>query len=178
MPDPGEPTPDPHHQRLFAEQGASWWWLLGGPVAAVALVLIQRSAGLGFQPLLPLFFLVLLTAVFTVQVKAARIHTSVELTPEALREGTETILVSEILEVYPEPEGGQKRSSSLDAIRKSSALTEPWQSARTLGELNGIPKGRVGIGLKLTKGRMAQAWARDHEGLRAALTELVEARTT
>ena len=167
-----EPPPD----RLFFEQGASWWWLLGGPVAALALVLIQRSAGLGFQPLVPLFFLVLLTGVFTVQVNAARIHTSVELTPEALREGTETVLVSEILEVYPEPQGGQKRSSSLDVIRKSSAPTEPWQSARTLGELSGIPKGRVAIGLRLTKDRTAQAWARDHEGLRAALTALVEAR--
>jgi hypothetical protein len=166
----------PQEDRLFYEQGASWRWLLGGPLAAIALIAVQRSAGLGFQPLVPLFFLVLLTGVFTVQVKAARVHTSVELTREALREGTETILISEILRVYPEPEGRQRRSSALDAIRKSTAAVEPWQSARTLGELNGIPKGRVPIGLKLTKDRTAQAWARDHETLRAALTGLVEAR--
>lgn len=183
MSDPQQPPSDRQEppaepaQLLFYEQGASWWWLLGGPVAAVALVIIQRSAGLGFQPLVPLFFLVLLTGVFTVQVKAARVHTSVELTAEALREGAETILVDEILEVYPEPQGGQKRSSSIDVLRRSaSAPTEPWQSARTLGELSGIPKGRVAIGLRLTKGRTAQAWARNHEGLRAALVELVEAR--
>ena len=36
--------------------------------------------------------------------KAARIHVSVELTEDALRQGTETILVREIVKVYPEPE--------------------------------------------------------------------------
>ncbi len=161
---------------LFAERGASWWWLLGGPAAAVAMLVIQYRAGMGFQPVAPLFFLVLLTGVLTLQVRAARLHTSVELTAEALREGTETILTSEILEVYPEP-GGKSRRSSLDFIRGSAQPVEEWQRARSLGELNGVPKGRVGIGLKLTKDRTAQAWALDHERLRAALTELVEARS-
>ena len=35
------------------------------------------------------------------QVKAARIHTSVELTEQTLRQGTETIKVAEIVKVYP-----------------------------------------------------------------------------
>lgn len=150
---------------LFAEEGASWRWLVGGPLAASAMALIQYNAGTG-SPLVPLGFLVLLTAVFTVQVKAARIHTSVELTPTALREGTETILISEILEVYPEE---PKKP-------KSAEPQEPWQSARTLGELSGIPKGRTAIGLKLTNGRTAQAWARDDEKLKAELTRLVAQR--
>ncbi|CNK60149.1 conserved transmembrane protein [Mycobacterium tuberculosis] len=51
-----------------------------------------------------------------------------------------------------------------------------WQTARTLGELNGIPRGRVGIGLRLTGGRTAQAWARRHRHLRDALTPLVQER--
>jgi hypothetical protein len=153
------------HDVLFGEQGASWWWLIGGPVAALAMSLIQYRAGTG-SPIVPLGFLVVLTAVFTVQVNAARLHTSVELTPVALREGTETILLSEILTVFQEE---PKKP-------KSAEPQESWQTARTLGELPGIPKGRTAIGLKLTKGRTAQAWARDHERLRAELTRLVAER--
>jgi hypothetical protein len=39
-----------------------------------------------------------------------------------------------------------------------------------------VPKGRIGIGVRLTGGRTAQAWARRHRHLRAALTPLVEER--
>jgi hypothetical protein len=99
-------------------------------------------------------------------VKAARIHVSVELTEDALRQGTETILVREIVKVYPEPENHQ--ASEKELVR--------WQSARALGELVGVPRGRVGIGLKLTNQRTAQAWARRHRQLRAALTPLVQER--
>jgi hypothetical protein len=51
-----------------------------------------------------------------------------------------------------------------------------WQSARALGELTGVPRGRTGIGLKLTNDRSAQAWARKHHQLRTTLTQLVEER--
>jgi hypothetical protein len=54
---------------------------------------------------------------------------------------------------------------------------EKWQSARSLGELNGVPRHRVAIGLKLTDGRTAQAWARRHRALRSALAPLVHERT-
>jgi len=53
---------------------------------------------------------------------------------------------------------------------------ERWQSARALGELVGVPKGRTGIGVRLTGGRTAQAWARRHRHLRNLLTPLVEER--
>ena len=49
-------------------------------------------------------------------------------------------------------------------------------SARALGELTGVPKGRTGIGLKLTNDRTAQAWARKHQQLRAQLIHLVDER--
>lgn len=158
--------PDEVPGALFAEPGASWRWLLLGPAAAGAMVVVQRMAGVGFQPLVPLMFLVLVTGVLLIQVKAARLHTSVELTREALREGTETILLSEILTVYPE----EAESS------KSPNPPHAWQSARSLGELSGIPKGRYAIGLKLTNGRTAQAWARDDDELRALLIRLVDER--
>lgn len=151
---------------LFYEPGASWYWLLAGPIAAVSMMLIEMSGGGGVGLVTPAIFLVMVSVFVAVQVKAARIHTSVELTEDALRQGTETILVSEIVKVFPEPENSEASGKPLAT----------WQSARALGELVGVPRGRVGIGLKLTGGRTAQAWARRHRHLRAALTPLVTER--
>ena len=50
----------------------------------------------------PAIFLVMVSAFIGLQIKAARIHVSVELTEDALREGTETILVREIVKIFPE----------------------------------------------------------------------------
>jgi hypothetical protein len=148
-------------QVLFHEQGASWWWLAAGPASAIAMGLIQASAGYGFQWLVPGVFLVLVSGFLAIQVKAARIHTSVELTPETLRQGTERVRTDEIVRIYPEASGSE---------------APKWQSARALGELTGVPRGRTGIGLKMTNDRTAQAWARKHHQLRETLTQLVEER--
>jgi hypothetical protein len=153
-------------KRLFYEPGASWYWVLAGPFAAVSMILIEVWSGAGVQLLTPIIFLVMVSAFVALQVKAARIHVSVELTEDALRQGTETLLVREILRVYPEPENHEKSGKEL----------AKWQSARALGELVGVPRGRIGIGLKLTGGRTAQAWARGHRQLRAVLTPLVQER--
>ncbi|HEY7053718.1 MAG TPA: DUF3093 domain-containing protein [Mycobacterium sp.] len=149
---------------LFYEPGASWYWLLAGPLAAAAMLWIEVSSGLGPQPVVPAFFLVLVSGFLAVQVKAARTHTSVELTHETLRQGTETIDVAHIVRIFPEPDPDDDPPK--------------WRSARALGELTGVPKGRTGIGLKLTEGRTAQAWARKHQELRIALTDLIEQRTS
>jgi hypothetical protein len=146
---------------LYYEQGASWAWVLAGPGAGIAMALIQMSAGYGIQWLVPGVFFVLVSGFLWIQVKAARIHTSVELTPDYLRQGTERIRTDDIERVYPEAKGP-------DAPK--------WQSARALGELTGVPRGRTGIGLKLTNDRSAQAWARRHQQLRTVLTQLVEER--
>jgi hypothetical protein len=127
---------------------------------------IEKTNGYGWQIAVPLLFLVLVTSFVALQVKAARIHTSVELTNQTLRQGTETIKVAEIVKVYPEA----------DHPLTSEKEVERWQTARALGELVGVPRGRIGIGLRLTGGRTAQAWARRHRHLRAALTPLVEER--
>jgi hypothetical protein len=151
---------------LFREVGASWYWVLVGPLSAGAMLWIEKSNGLGWRPAVPLLFLVVVTSFVALQVKAARIHTSVELTNQTLRQGTETIKVTEILKVYPEANHPLTSEKEL----------ERWQSARALGELVGVPKGRFGIGMRLTGGRTAQAWARKHRHLRAVLTPLVEER--
>lgn len=148
-------------QVLFYEQGASWWWILAGPAAGIAMALIQLSGGYGFQWLVPSIFLVLVTGFLWIQVKAARIHTSVELTPDHLRQGEERISIDDIVRIYPEVSGSD---------------VAKWQSSRALGELTGVPRGRKGIGLKLTNDRAAQAWARKHRQLRTELTRLVEER--
>lgn len=150
---------------LFFENGASWYWLLSGPVSAAAMLMIERSGGYGWQIAVPVVFLVLVSAFVGLQVKAARIHTSVELTEQTLRQGTETVPVADILRVYPAP-----------GRRSADETPQRWQSARALGEIVGVPRGRVGVGLKLAGGRTAQAWARRHRDLRAALTSLVEER--
>ncbi|HSS26203.1 MAG TPA: DUF3093 domain-containing protein [Mycobacterium sp.] len=151
---------------LFYESGAGWYWVLAGPLAAASMILIQVWSGAGVGLLVPVIFLVMVSAFVALQVKAARIHVSVELTEDALRQGTETLLIREIVKVYPEAEHHEASGKEL----------APWQSARALGELVGVPHRRVGIGLKLTGGRMAQAWARRHRDLRAALTPLVQER--
>jgi hypothetical protein len=157
---------DTQPRPLFYEPGASWWWVALGPVAAGAMVLIEIWSGAPVSLIVPAIFLVLVSAFVGLQVKAARIHVSVELTEDALRQGTETILVREIIRVYPEAENHEASGKELAR----------WQSARALGELAGVPRGRIGIGLKLTNGRTAQAWARRHRQLRAALTPLVQER--
>jgi hypothetical protein len=151
---------------LFAEPGASWYWLLAGPAAALSMILIEKSGGHGVGLIVPAVFLVMVSAFLGIQVKAARIHTSVELTEDALRQGTETILVREVVKVFPAAEN----------TVESGLPLAPWQSARTLGELNGVPRGRGAIGLKLTGGRTAQAWARRHRHLRDALESVVQER--
>ena len=151
---------------LFYESGASWWWVALGPASAAAMVLIEIWSGAKVSFVVPLIFLVLVSAFVALQVKAARIHVSVELTEDALRQGTETLLVREIVKVYPEPENHEASGKELAR----------WQSARALGELVGVPRRRTGIGLRLTQGRTAQAWARRHRDLREALTPLVQER--
>ncbi|HTY29328.1 MAG TPA: DUF3093 domain-containing protein [Mycobacterium sp.] len=155
-------------ERLFYEQGASWYWLLAGPISAVTMLLIQLKGGVGVQLFVPSVFLVLVTGFLWLQVHAARIHTSVELTASSLRQGTEVVPVKNIVAVFPEAKH----------TVKSGELLEKWQTSRALGELSGVPKGRTAIGIKLTGNRTAQAWARRHSELRAALTKLVEERET
>jgi hypothetical protein len=151
---------------LFFEPGASWLWLLAGPAAAGSMILIEWWSGAAIGLWVPAIFLVMVSLFLGIQVKAARIHTSVELTEDALRQGTETVLIREIVRVYPEPE--HHEASGKDLAK--------WQSSRALGELVGVPRNRVGIGLMLTGERTAQAWARRHRQLRAALTPLVQER--
>lgn len=155
---PLESPPEP----LFYEHGASWYWLLAGPAVALGLLAVQVSGGGGYGPVVPVLFLVMVSGMLGIQVKAARIHASVELTATQLRQGTELLGIDEIVAIYPE--------------KPRDAEPQPWESDRVLGELTSVPRGRGAIGLRLTRRRTVQAWARRHRRLRAALMPLVEQR--
>jgi hypothetical protein len=157
----GPQPPEAPPTILFHEPGASWLWLLAGPVAGAAMAFIQNKSGSAMDLTVPLIFFVVVTGFLLIQVKAARIHTSIELTPEYLRQGAETIRVEEIVKIFPPATGDE---------------APKWQSARALGELTGVPRGRTGIGLKLSSDRTAQAWAKRHRQLRTTLNSLVDER--
>lgn len=167
-------------QPLYTEPGASWLWLLAGPAAGLIMIVVQLRAGVGLRFGVPLMFMVVVSGFLALQVKAARVHTSVELTSTALREGTETLPLNEIVAVYPEPENTVRAAGFIDKWQgralgvSASGPLEKWQTARALGELSGVPKGRTPVGLRLTGNRYAQAWARDADALRAELTRLVK----
>lgn len=169
-------------ESLFFERGASWYWMLAAPAAALTMVFVQYRAGLGFRAFVPLLFLVMVGGFMALQIKAARTHTSVELTAETLREGTEILPVDDIVAVFPDPDYTVRTAGLMDKWQgralgvSSTGPLEKWQTSRTLGEINGVPRGRKPVGIKLAGGAYAQAWARDHETLRAALTRIVESR--
>lgn len=73
----------------------------------------------------PAIFLVMVSAFVALQVKAARIHTSVELTHDALRQGTETIRLAEIVKIYPRQTAARRPGKS----RQSGSRRGPWASS-------------------------------------------------
>lgn len=150
------PPPAERGEVLFRESGGSWWVVLIGPVLIAAVVAVEASGpGRIHWPVLSIFF-VILTGFSALQVYAARQHVSVELTETTLRQGVRTIPLSDIATIHPENLGGDAKK---------------WESAPALGELSGVPRRRKGVGLTLTSGSLAQAWARDHQRFRQELTE-------
>ena len=169
----------PAERLLYTETGASWLWLLAGPVAGLVMVGVQFRAGMGLRLGVPAMFMLVVSGFLALHVKAARVHTSVELTGETLREGTEALPLSEIVSIYPEPDNTVRSAGLMDKWQgralgiNASGPLEKWQTARALGELSGVPKGRTPVGLRLTGNRYVQAWARNPDALRTELTRLV-----
>ncbi|KAF0967057.1 DUF3093 domain-containing protein [Gordonia sp. YY1] len=141
---------------LFYEPGGSRWVVLIGPVLVLA-VLVMEILGPGqvHWPVL-IIFLVILFGFSLVQVTAARRHVSVELTETTLRQGAVTTPLADIAKIYPP---------------NNSPTPEDWESAPALGELHGVPRRRKGVGVRLTSGKLAQAWARDVEVFRSELAQ-------
>lgn len=153
-----EPTPIPEDvgDTLFYEPGGSWWVVAIGPVL-LALTLWLEIAGKGriHWEVLTIFGVVLI-GFSILQVVAARRHVSVRLTEQTLQQGTKTIALDDIVTIYPENRGEDAKD---------------WESAPAIGELHAVPRRRKGVGVKLTNGKLAQAWARDVDRFRGELTE-------
>lgn len=151
--------PDPV---LFSEPGGRWRTVSYGPlfclVVLVAELIMQRGPVHWFGLIFCAF---LLGGFVALQVVAGKQHVSVELTETSLRQGAETVPLSNIARVFPEHD-------------EDAWDDDPWQSARALGELTAVPRRRTGIGLKIRGGPLVQAWARDHRGLREQLSAALD----
>ncbi|WP_430333903.1 hypothetical protein [Rhodococcus sp. ACT016] len=146
---------------LFDELGGRWRTVAYGPVFCVVALVIELLTGPVVHWFALTLFAAILAGIVSVQVAAARRHVSVSLTDTTLRQGSEELPLTDIEAVLPEAD---------------PYADEPqrWESARSLGELSGVPRRRTGIGLRLRDGSLVQAWARDDDGLREALTEAVD----
>ncbi|MCP2299000.1 hypothetical protein SAMN04244553_2859 [Nocardia amikacinitolerans] len=142
---------------LFAEPGARWRAVLYGPLLCLLVLVLEMVTSSPVHWFALIFCGALIAAFVALQVVAGRRHVSVELTGSTLRQGAETLPLTGIAGVLPERD-------------EHSWNDEDWESARALGELSGVPRRRKGIGLRLRDGGLVQAWARDHRGLRTALT--------
>lgn len=145
---------------VFAEPGGRWRTVVIGPVICLIVLIAELVVGVGVHLFALTLFAVLLAAFVAVQVLAARRHASVEVHGADLRCGTETVPLADIAELLP-------------AADPDAADLEPWETARALGELSGVPRRRTSIGLRLVDGTVVRAWARDGDGLRAALDDAV-----
>ncbi|MGW4742109.1 hypothetical protein [Nocardia xishanensis] len=147
---------------LFTEPGARWRTVAYGPLLCLLVLVLELVTASPVHWFALIFCGALIAAFVALQVVAGRRHVSVELTESTLRQGTETLPLTGIAAVLPE----RDEHSWNDA---------EWESARALGELSGVPRRRKAIGLRLRDGGLAQAWARDHRGLRTALGAALEA---
>lgn len=151
---PPESAPQP--AVLFVEPGAGWRTVAYGPLLCLIVLLVELAAGWRVHAVTLSVLAIVLAAFAAVQVAAARQHVCVELTATTLRNGTESLAVGRIAEVFPERAAGDRRE-------------QPWESARSLGELADVPRRRTAIGLRLHGDDVVRTWARDHRALRAAL---------
>ncbi|KJV04563.1 hypothetical protein HQO84_09790 [Rhodococcus fascians] len=143
---------------LFHEPGGRWRALLWGPAFCLVVLAVELASGPVIHWFALALFSLILVGLTYVQLRAARMHVSVELTTRQLRQGTETVDVAEITEIFPPAE-----------YEDGEYEPKKWETARVLGELSGVPRKRHGIGLRLVGGGLVQAWAKDDDGLRAAL---------
>lgn len=141
---------------LFAEPGARWRAIAYGPAFCLFVLICELLIG-GRVHLIALTVGAVLTALIVwVQVIGGRRYVSVELTRPTLRNGPEELAVADIEHIYRE-----RDAESWD--------DEIWELGRALGELSDVPRGRKPIGLRLRSGANVRTWARDPDGLRAAL---------
>jgi len=136
---------------LFAEPGSSWWPVLWGPVFAAVGAGLEAITGQFHGLAWPLVGIGL-AGMAAVWVSSRRRLLSVRLTTRALRQGQETLAV--------------ERIAAVDEVGTPAG-------ARVLGGSWTVPRKFDDVPVRLDDGTVVLAWARDGEGLRAALRGLV-----
>jgi hypothetical protein len=136
---------------LFDEPGSSWWPVLWGPVFALIGAGVEALGG-RVHTIAWMVVGVGLAGFTLLWVRARRRLLSVRLTPSTLAQGQESLAVHRISAV----EDG-----------------DPPPRARVLGGAWTVPRKFTEIPLRLDDGTMVLAWARDGDGLRAALRDAV-----
>ncbi|WP_199441639.1 hypothetical protein [Umezawaea beigongshangensis] len=138
---------------LHAERGATWWPVLWGPLFALVAIGVEALTG----PVLVLPWLAAGTALAlpaAVWVQGRRAIGSVRLTRGVLRQGRETLRVSDLAEV--------------DDVGRPVG-------ARVLGGGWNVPRGTTELPVRLADGTVVIAWARDPDALRRGLREVLPA---
>jgi hypothetical protein len=147
------PMTQPAEPALFEEPGSSWWPVSWGPAFAVAGATVEALSG----PVHWVAWLVVgagLAVAAAGWVRGRRRLLGVRLTRTALVQGWETLAVARIAEVA------------------EYAEDEPT-GARVLGGGWTVPRRFTGVPVRLDDGHTVLAWARDGDGLRAALHGVV-----
>jgi hypothetical protein len=152
------PAPDGDEPVLYAESGSRPWVLLFGPLLAAAGIGLESFAPGGAS--VPLWLGVgLLVFLYTlVLVRSRRRFLRVELTPSTLVQGSTHLPTSQVSALRP--------------------ADEEHHGIRVLGDGPVVPRRHGAVVLRLTDGTRAVAWARDADGLRRALEDLLRTRAT
>jgi hypothetical protein len=151
-------APAEHEPVLYAESGSRPWVLLFGPLLAAAGIGLESLAPGGAS--LPLWLGVgLLVFLYTlVLVRSRRRFLRVELTASTLVQGSTWLPMSQVSALRP--------------------ADEDHYGIRVLGDGPVVPRRHGPVVLRLSDGTRAVAWARDPDGLRRAMEDLLRTRAT
>jgi hypothetical protein len=139
---------------LFAEPGAPWWPVLIGPAIALAGLLLDGMAPGGANPLAWLVIGLVLFLPIALIVRARRRFLRVRLTPDLLVQGDESVPTDRVVGVRPADGSGR-------------------YGIRPFGAHPTVPRHLGVVVVTLDDGTRRAAWARDAEGLHAALATVL-----
>ena len=153
----GPAGPDDEGPVLFAEAGAPWWPVLIGPGIGVVGLLVDRLAPGGANPLAWVVIALVLFLPIALVVRARRRLLAVRVTRDVLVQGDESVPTSRIAGVRPVDGSGR-------------------YGLRPFGDHPTVPRHVDVVVVTLDDGTRRAAWARDPEGLHAALGRVLAER--
>ncbi|HEY2221783.1 hypothetical protein [Actinomycetospora sp.] len=153
----GEVSPVGNDEVRFAEPGAPWWPLLIGPVVAVGGLFLDRLAPGGASPWAWVVIGLVLFLPIALIVRTRRRLLAVRLTPDTLVQGDESVPTAGIVGVRPADGSGRL-------------------GPRPFGGHPTVPRHLGVVVVTLEDGTRRAAWARDADGLHAALSRVLADR--